>query len=324
MTDECPASCRAMPIPIRHWRPSCTMEHGARAGLTPDQVRQRVRSGRWIRLARGVYRTRLEDDGADEWAAARGLHADRADRGGIGARRLRDRVRQCGSRPRAAAVAVSWPERVPGRARRGSQRSTARSGRSPHGAARARRRLDHRVPITSVPRTWLDVARSGRLVDGLVLGDAALRAELMTATDVRRVLATSWARRGIRVAPSGRPTPRWKTRDPAGVRFVGLLHRPPASRCRACRWRSGRLTAASWRGSTSCGTSATCRRGGDGRMKYVDADALYAEKRREDEHPGEGCGYRMGRWGATDLRDDGSGRSPPPSPAPRRHKAHRD
>ncbi len=38
----------------------------------------------------------------------------------------------------------------------------------------------------------------------------------------------------------------------------------------------------------------------DGRLKYADADAVYAEKRREDEIRAEGYGFI--RWGKADLR----------------------
>ena len=277
-----------------------TMETALASGLTPDQVRQRVRSGRWIRLARGVYRTRLEDGGADEWAAARGLHADRA----IAEALAHD---GCVIGFDSAAVVHGLPLwRSPGPNVSLVARAGGHNGRRP-GVVVHRMELheldvlDHPVPITSVARTWLDVARSGRLVDGLVLGDAALRAELMTAMDVRRVLATSWARRGIRVASQAgqhldgtRETP---LESASWAYFID--HRIPLPRMQVeIRTVGGRFVARVdflWDEARVVGEA-------DGRMKYVDADALYAEKRREDDI--RGVGYRMVRWGATDLRDE--------------------
>lgn len=157
------------------------------------------------------------------------------------------------------------------------------------------------VPITSVARTWLDVARTGRLVDGLVLGDAALRVGAMTSAEVSRVLATTWARRGIRVVTE-------VARHLDGTRETALEsaswayfihHRLPLPRMQAeIRSAGGRFVARVdflWDEAALVGEA-------DGRMKYVDADALYAEKRREDDLRGEG--FRMVRWGAADLGGD--------------------
>jgi very-short-patch-repair endonuclease len=157
------------------------------------------------------------------------------------------------------------------------------------------------VPITSVPRTWLDVARSGRLVDGLVLGDAALRAGAMTAADVSRVLTTSWTRRGLRVATeAGRHLDGARETALESASWAYFIdHRLPLPRMQVeIRTAHGRFVARVdflWDQVAVVGEA-------DGQMKYVAADALYAEKRREDEIRSEG--FRVVRWGAADLRGD--------------------
>jgi very-short-patch-repair endonuclease len=277
-----------------------TMDMALAAGLTPDQVRHRVRSRRWIRLARGVYRTRRSDDVSDEWAAARSLHADRS----IAEALSHD---GCLIGFDSAAVVHGLPLwRSPGPDVSLVARPGGHNGRRP-GVVVHRIELHELdvvvdpVPITSVPRTWLDVARSGRLVDGLVLGDAALRAGAMTVADVNRVLATTWARRGIKVAAEA-------ARHLDGVRETALEsaswayfvdRRLPLPRMQVeIRSAGGRFVARVdflWDEAAVVGEA-------DGRMKYVVADALYAEKRREDEIRAEG--FRMVRWGAVDLRGE--------------------
>lgn len=277
-----------------------SMDMALAAGLTPDQVRQRVRSGRWTRLARGVYRTRSLANVSDDWAMARRLHADRS-------------IAEALSHPGcligfgSAAVVHELPLwRSPGPDVSLVARAGGHNGRRP-GVVVHRMELHDGdvvldpVPITSVARTWLDVARSGRLVDGLVLGDAALRSGAMTEADVSRVLTTTWARRGIRVATAA-------ARHLDGARETALEsaswayfvdHRLPLPRMQVEIRSAGGCFVARvdflWDEAAVVGEA-------DGRMKYVEADALYAEKRREDEIRAEG--FRMVRWGAVDLGGD--------------------
>jgi very-short-patch-repair endonuclease len=276
-----------------------TMDMALGAGLTPDQVRQRVRSGRWFRLARGVYRTRPAD-ASDEWAAARGLHADRAI-----AEALAHEGCRIGFDSAAVVHGLSlW--RSPGPDVSLIARAGGHNGRRP-GVVVHRMELHELdvvadpVPITSVPRTWLDVARSGSLVDGLVLGDAALRSGAMTAADVSRVLGTAWARRGMRVAAeAGRHLNGARETPLESASWAYFIHqRLPLPRMQVeIRTAGGRFIARVdflWDKGRVVGEA-------DGRLKYDAEDALYAEKRREDEIREEG--FRVVRWGAVDLRGE--------------------
>lgn len=273
------------------------MDQARAAGLTSNQVRQRVRSGRWQRLAHGVYRVRGVESG-DGWAAESRRHADRA---------IAEALAHQGSVigfASAAAVAGLPTWRAPGPAVSLIAPPGGHNGRRP-GVIVHRMELHERdivlgpVPMTSVARTWLDVTRSGRLADGLVLGDAALRAGLLSAGDVCDVLESSWARRGIRTAVQAaahldgtRETP---LESASWAYFVA--HRLPLPRMQVeILTAAGRFVARVDFLWDEIRVVGEC----DGRVKYLAADDLYAEKRREDEI--RALGYRVLRWGAADLR----------------------
>lgn len=276
------------------------MRQALAAGLTPDQVRHRLRSRRWTRVSRGRYRTRPVDETSDHWEVQRRDHAARAiaevtawpgSLVGFGSAAVLHEL-PLWRPPTAEVMLIAGPG--------------GHNGRRP-GVIVHRLELDHRdvcvspVPITSVARTWFDVTRSGRLSDGLVLGDAAMRAGLMGPEDVDRLLGSAWARRGVRVAREAaehldplRETP---LESASWAYFV--RHRLPLPSMQIeIHARDGRFVARVdflWDKARLVGEA-------DGRLKYADADALYAEKRREDDIRAEG--YRVIRWGAVDLRTD--------------------
>lgn len=270
------------------------------AGLTRDQIRQRVRSGRWTRLAHGVYRSQSPPRTNDPFEAARRTHAELA-------------VAHAHGHPGSVIAGFSaaaihdiptWskpPERV---CLVRSQGTAARNlGADVHTwALREGDIFRTQPPTTSFGRTWVDVSRTGSLADALVAGDYLLR-ELLTQPGELRDSAESCQ----------------STRGMSKV-HLALLH--------VNRLRESPLESASWayflshgielpamqipiRGSSGRfigrvdflwernGLIGEC----DGRMKYADSDSLYAEKRREDELREEG--YRVIRWGATHLRDAG-------------------
>lgn len=277
-----------------------TMGQAQEAGMTADQVRQRVRSGRWTRLGHGVYRTTEKAEGQDPWTAVRAEHAERA-------------VAEVLTHPGcligfASAAAVqdlpTW--RAPGPQIDLIARAGGHNGRR-RGVIVHRLELHENdivsdpVPMTSASRTWLDVSRGGRLVDALVLGDAALRAGRMTPEQVARTLETTWAKRGIEVArlaakhlDGRRETP---LESASWAYFV--TNRLPLPRMQVeIRTTGGRFVARVDFLWDEIGLVGEC----DGRLKYQAPDDLYAEKRREDEIRSEGFG--MLRWGAVDLQSD--------------------
>lgn len=277
-----------------------SMRQALRAGLTPDQVRHRLRSRRWTRISRGMYRTRPVDETADHWQAQRSDHAARA-------------IAEIAAWPgslvgfESAAVLHELPLwRPPAAEVMLIAGPGGHNGRRP-GVIVHRLELDQRdvcdspVPITSVPRTWFDVTRNGRLSDGLVLGDAALRAGLMAREDVARLLGSALSRRGVRVAKeaAGHLDPRRETPLESASWAYFVRHRLPLPSMQIeIRSRDGRFVARVdflWAKARLVGEA-------DGRLKYADPDALYAEKRREDDIRAEG--YRVIRWGIVDLRTD--------------------
>ena len=56
------------------------------------------------------------------------------------------------------------------------------------------------APVTTVARTWIDVARQESLADALSVGDAALRRDLLTPHDVAVALNRTRELRGIKHA----------------------------------------------------------------------------------------------------------------------------
>ena len=251
-------------------------------------------------MSRGIYRTRPADLSLEDWDAGRREHAARA-------------VAEVTSRSGAflgfasAAVVHDLPLwRPPGESVALIAGPGGHNGRR-DGVVVHRMELDRRdlchvpVPMTSVVRTWFDVARTGQLADGLVLGDAALRAGVMSEADVQRLLASALARRGIQAAreaarhlDAARETP---LESASWAYFV--RHRLPLPSMQVeIRAADGRFIARVdflWDDAALVGEC-------DGRLKYATADDLYREKRREDEIRAEGFGVT--RWGMADLRSD--------------------
>ena len=275
-----------------------TISDAIAAGLTEDQVRQRVRSGRWSRLARGVYRTR-PIEAANEYERMRAEHADRA---------IAEALAHPGCIVGFGSAAVVhglplWSD--PGLAISLIAGPGGHNGSRP-GVVVHRLELHEDdiernvVPITSVARTWFDVTRTGRLVDGLVLGDAALRSGLMTPDDVQRVLTTSWARRGVRTASTAAEhlSPLRETPLESASWAYFVRHEVPLPLMQIeIRTQGGRFVARVdflWEKARLVGEA-------DGRLKYGAAEDLYAEKRREDEIREQGLAVI--RWGSADLRD---------------------
>jgi very-short-patch-repair endonuclease len=158
-----------------------------------------------------------------------------------------------------------------------------------------------RVPMTSVARTCIDVARLMSPADGLAAADAALRLGLTTAAELHLVADTCIDRRGSRGAQIvvAHCDPRRESPAESGSWIYFLRHRLPLPEMQVEITTGFGLQIARvdflWRNARLVGEC-------DGRMKYTSADDLYREKRREDEVRGEG--FDVVRWGPRDLGND--------------------
>ena len=271
-------------------------------GMTRNQIRQMVRSGRWTRVRKGLYvsANALGSDALDPYLSARLQHAVRA----IAAASANSMsVVACESAAVIHHIPLwdSLPAEVCLIPRPGGW-----TGRKSGIVFRAFSLLPHHVMhasvrVTTPARTWVDLARLGSLAQALVAGDHSLRAGLFTVSEVDRVLVEMPRARGFRRArqalehldarresplesasaayfvhqriPS--PTPQEVFYDANG-RFIG----------RADFW---------WEDANLIGEC-------DGRSKYRTPDDLYAEKRREDRLRAQG--YAVIRWNAADLRTE--------------------
>jgi very-short-patch-repair endonuclease len=270
------------------------------AGLTPDQIRQRVRSGRWVALNRGVYRraeATIPDD-LDAFAGARVDHAQRAV-----AMALANAGCVIGFHSATAVHGLPLFEALPERVALIAPEdgwNGQRPGVVIHRTELADDDVVHlRVPVTSIARTWFDIARHHSLADSLALGDAALRRGDVSRNDLLRVMAHSVARRGTRrarVAAGHLDAARESVLESASWAYF-VEHGLPLPRLQVeLRTDGGRFVArvdVLWDQARLVGEC-------DGRLKYAVADDLYREKRREDEI--RALGYGVIRWGMADLR----------------------
>lgn len=272
------------------------------AGLTRDQVRQRVRSGRWTALARGAYRREVDATSApsdlDDFAVARIDHAHRAAAAALThpgcavafhSAAVIHGLPLCTPLPAHVALATpsgSWAGRRPGLV-------IHRIGLAQGDIIRSR------VPRTSVARTWFDIARTLGLADGLAIGDAALRRGLVSSDELLRVMAHAEARRGVaraRLAATHLDGARESAAESGSWAYF-VRHRVALPRAQVeIRSRQGGCIARVdfwWDQARLVGEC-------DGRLKYADRESLYREKRREDALRAEG--YSVIRWGWSDLR----------------------
>jgi hypothetical protein len=273
----------------------------ADAGLTGDQVRQRVRSGSWTRVARGAYLPHAQAGlaGFDDHARRRVDHVHRAiaaaDRnaGSVIAYASAALVHQLPVAHVPDLVQLAVP---PG------QWTGRRSGLNLRRLAFADEDVAQlRVPVTTPARTWMDVTRRGTLAESLMVGDAGLRRGLFTREDLaaaavrasglpgaRRVLPAASLVDGIRETPL----------ESASVAYF-VEHRIPLPACQVVIRSGGRFLGRVdflWddpaRGVRLIGES-------DGILKYGEPGEAYREKVREDDLRAEGFGFV--RWGMADL-----------------------
>jgi hypothetical protein len=252
-----------------------TAQQAVRAGYSRDEIRARLRSGRWVRQRRGIFRPSGEVDERLVRIAAAVLACSRS--------------RAVASHTAAAhlhglpTLTARW---LPELTVAPSSGTTAVKGCLVHRAAlpppdRVRARG---VPTTSLARTVVDLARAYPFADGVVAADRALRAGVPLAELVgveRR--AASWpgsgsVRRVLAFADGRAETP-----GESLARVVLAEHQIPRPQLGAPIWRGGRLLGVVDFHWPEHDTVVEF----DGKLKYRadndrGADVLWQEKRREE------------------------------------------
>ncbi len=278
------------------------------AGLSKDQIRNLVRRGDWHSLDSGTYLTRVEQL-PDAHAQQRVAHIDRC----VAAVR-----RHPGSfMAFASCVIARGLPLVTGVPQQG-QLIVADGGWTGIRKGIRYRAMqvpsDHlteidifgdgtTVPMTTAARTLADIARTMSAADALAAGDAALRAGMTSAQDVREILEAMWHVRGCRSAQH--VVDLWDARREtaleswSALRFWewGLPAPTPQVEFYDDEGFIGRVDFF-WEEYGVIGEA-------DGRLKYDVPGALYEEKRREDRlRRAEGCRDLI-RWGWSDLGSPG-------------------
>lgn len=156
---------------------------------------------------------------------------------------------------------------------------------------------DRHLRVTSPVRTWVDIARTSTLADGLAVGDRGLRSGLFTLPALIEAadLVQGRGRRRVHTAAelvhAGRETP-LESWSAACFHEWGL---PQPQVQVSIEDHSGRFVGRVdflWDEFGVIGEA-------DGALKYDDRGANYAEKRREDWL--RELGFRVIRWGWGDL-----------------------
>lgn len=268
-------------------------------GLTRDQIRQRVRSGRWRRVAAGVYDTAPTDPPDDRHVAERADHLRRARAALLAhpgcvlafasAALAFDLPLVSGTPP---LVQVVQPDGARGRVRDGVR---FREGHFAHGDV-----VEHEgLLVTSPQRTWIDIARTHRLPDALSAGDRAVARGLLDVEDARWAIRQLGSARGVRLSMlalahvDGRRESPLESWSHATFVAWSLPLPVPQVEVRDSAGLIGRVDFA-WSEHGVVGEA-------DGRAKYDSPEALYAEKRREDRL--RALGLTVVRWGWVDLAE---------------------
>lgn len=273
-------------------------------GMSADQVRQRVRSGLWIPLDRATYLT--HEEAADSgFAGLRAAHVARC-------------VAAVRRHPRSAigfeSCALTWGlplvSRVPVQGQviappggwtgiRRGVRYRAMHVESDHLTEMDPYGDGSRILVTTPARTVADLARTLPRADAVAAGDAALRAGLATTQEIQDIILGMYHVRGCRTAQE--VVPLWDPRREtaleswSALRFWewGLPDPTPQVEFFDEEGFIGRVDFF-WEEYGVIGEA-------DGRVKYDEPGALYAEKRREDRlRRVDGC-REVIRWGWIDL-----------------------
>ncbi len=280
------------------------MREAIDAGLTPDQVRQRVRSGAWRRVGRGAYLPSgdLPYLAMDRFDRQRAEHAHRA---------LAAAARNPGSVIGHASAAYVHGMPMFGPVPREVVLLVARGAWTGHRSGIHFRRaaldtadvVELRSPVTSPARTWLDVSCRGTLSDSLVLGDAVVRSGHATRADLDgafvragRIPGFRRAERALRLVDGIRETPLESASFAYFVEHGIRLPRMQVELVGPDGWFVARVDFL-W--DDVPGAPGLVGES-DGVVKYGERGAAYLEKRREDAI--RELGLLVVRWGFADLR----------------------
>ena len=279
-----------------------TAEQALAAGFTRDQIRQRLRSGDWQRLARGAYGITLA--AAD--AGPSGLHGRRAVAAALthpGAVIGFDSALVLHGlpldRPLPDTVSLCVGDRHWSGTRGGIR--FRRGGLPPDAVdpAFASSLVATPIQIVTAACAWVQVTASGTLADGLVTGDAGLRRRSFTRDDLRSAFIMLRPVRGQRLVEAALLQVDGRRESPlesqSWVYF--LRNRIPLPQLQVeivDEWGDfvGRVDTL-WSEARVIGEV-------DGRSKYETRDDVYREKRREDAL--RAMGFEVIRWGFSDLR----------------------
>ena len=269
------------------------------AGLTSDQIRHRVRSGRWACVSHGMYLREPHAAHPAEHQAGAYAHLTKAF---AAQRRISGSALMLGS----AALALDLPL-VSGVPELVELAVPSRSWAGMRSGVRRRHQpivptdLDSRQPcVTSPERTWMDVARLLSGPDALSVGDAALRAGLVTSFQLAQRLELMGNVRGHKRARQAlahlSPLRESPLESLSWYRFVqwGIPLPLMQEAFYDERGLVGRVDFW-WPDVRVVGEA-------DGLLKYASWDVVVAEKRREDRL--RRLGVRVVRWTWSDLMGD--------------------
>lgn len=266
-------------------------------GYASDEIRRLVDRGEWMRLRRGAYAT------ASTWSEASDEQRHLL---------LSAAIQATVSQPIAtshysAAIAHRLPliRRLPNRPHLTANREHFRSipgARLFNGALHAgHTQLIDGLLTTTPARTISDIARTRALADAIVMLEHGLRTGLLASADVAEVVKAcptwrgiAWTKRVVLWAE-----PRNETVGESLSHFRMRERELPLPACQVEVGVDGRLYRLDylWPHLGVAGEF-------DGRLKYENKDALWAEKRREDDL--RSIGLSVARWGWDDVRVDGT------------------
>lgn len=272
------------------------------AGYSPRQIQQRLDSGEWIALRRGVYCTPVRNAYArtsprlrhelDILAAQLAVRRPAVASGWSAAvlHGLPTPSTWAGQPPPVVTltVPIGHGKRLPGvrlhAGEVGGDQITEISG----------------ISATSLARTAVDIARwAGVAADALAVTDAVLRYGDATKEELACLLRRFAARPGHvqarRVIARSDPAAESPLESHSRVMFVEYDLPTPESQVEIHDL-SGRLIGRVdflWRAMDTIGEA-------DGRLKYTIGDVIYQEKRREDRL--RDLGFEVVRWDFADIR----------------------
>ena len=257
------------------------------AGYTRGLIRHLVRTGRWLVLRRGVFCDAALAEGADPIRLASGAALLVMAPGAVISHETAAFLHEL---PTVAAPSWVWLTR-PRTSRHGRHSHPGIIERSATLPAAHVTRL-HGLPVTTVARTVVDLARHRSFVDAVVLTDGVLHAGATTHAELIavRVACEAWpgigrAARALTFADGAAESP-LESRSRIAFAQGGL---PPPTLQAVIRLLDGSLARADflWDEWRVIGEA-------DGRLKYETPDDLWREKLREDRL--RELGYEVVRW----------------------------